>query len=192
MAELTREQVEDMRECLHAFESHYDAAHISALCDLALRALEQTNAAGQEVKCGEAETAEFSPRINQGHTVSDAPESTEITAPTPAAPHLEPTVVWGPPQPRPDGTWYRVGTSTGATLPEQPHSEPQAQVNADEVERLESHYSGKVLDRATDESQQVRYKPARSEPESPPTQEVLLANADRQSQSVGILEIKPK
>lgn len=44
MTTLTREQIEDMRETLHCFEDHYDSAHISALCDLALRGLEQRGA----------------------------------------------------------------------------------------------------------------------------------------------------
>ena len=58
---------------------------------------DKINAAGQEVNRGEAETAEFSSRVNQGHTVSDSPyKRSEITAPTPAAPTSEPQATESP------------------------------------------------------------------------------------------------
>ena len=127
MAELTREQIVDWRYRLHTILApsipdvatrHEYLAMVSELCDLALRALEQTNAAGG----------------SESHH-SGASSIFEAGASAPAAPTSKPTVVWaeivwGQPQLLPDGTWYRAGTSTGATMPEQPESPPTQELPA--------------------------------------------------------------
>lgn len=43
-------------------------------------------------------------------------------------------VLWGPPIPQPNGTYLRVGSSTGATIPEQPPARPDAAL-ADEAQK---------------------------------------------------------
>ena len=100
MAELTKEQVQTIRaELLDCATHERDKELLHALCDLAIRALEQTNAAGHEARDRQSRTLEA-----QGVS---APGS-----PAPAAPHSEPQAI------------RSTTTSPGSDSPTPARSEP--------------------------------------------------------------------
>ena len=156
MAELTKDTVIAWFDRIKVFYGDYEKLNI--LRDLALRALEQTNAAGQvstvsqdvltpdgqkgrwpvpaappsELKVPGSVSAGASEPGERCISRSSAEPVNRVAAPARSEPC---TVIWSEPRQMWDGSWYRVGTSTGVNIPEQPES-PPTQVPADELDAL--------------------------------------------------------